>query len=29
MNSKEFDRFVKEEHKRLGDIAQSAQMIQK
>jgi tripartite-type tricarboxylate transporter receptor subunit TctC len=29
MNTKEFDRFVKEEHKRLSDIAQSAQMIQK
>jgi tripartite-type tricarboxylate transporter receptor subunit TctC len=29
MNAKEFDRFVKEEHKRLSDIAQSAQMIQK
>jgi len=29
MNAKEFDRFVKDEHKRLSDIAQSAQMIQK
>ena len=29
MNAKEFERFVKEEHKRLSDIAQSAQMIQK
>jgi tripartite-type tricarboxylate transporter receptor subunit TctC len=28
-NAKEFDHFVKEEHKRLTDIAQSAQMIQK
>jgi tripartite-type tricarboxylate transporter receptor subunit TctC len=29
MNAKEFNHFVKEEHKRLKDIAQSAQMIQK
>jgi len=29
MNAKDFDHFVKDEHKRLGDIAQSAQMIQK
>ena len=29
MNAKEFERFVKEEHKRLSDIAQNAQMIQK
>jgi tripartite-type tricarboxylate transporter receptor subunit TctC len=29
MNAKEFDHFVKEEYKRLADIAQSAQMIQK
>jgi len=29
MNVKEFEHFVKEEYKRLTDIAQSAQMIQK
>ena len=29
MNSKDFDQYVKDEHKRLGDIAQKAQMIQK
>jgi tripartite-type tricarboxylate transporter receptor subunit TctC len=29
MNAKDFDHFVKDEHKRLMDIAQSAQMKQK
>jgi len=29
MSAKDFDHFVKDEHKRLGDIAQSAHMIQK